>query len=159
MKRFFPAIAIVVMLSLSGCGPKDADIQQKITEKLNANTETSGASVSVADGVATLTGEVTSENGKTEAATIANDVKGVKSVINNITVSQAMSTTPVVVATDDALTTSVKDATKDHPGVNASITDGVITLTGEIDKASLPILMQKLNALQPKKIDNKLTIK
>jgi hypothetical protein len=39
------------------------------------------------------------------------------------------------------------------------VADGVITLTGEISKASLPKLMMSLNALQPRKIDNKLTIK
>lgn len=155
--RILPAIAIALLFTLTGCGPKDGDIQKKITEKLSENTETAGASVSVADGVATLSGEVASENGKNEAATIANDVKGVKSVINNLTVRQEAA--PVVVSTDDALTTSVRDATKDHPGVTATVTDGVITLTGTIDRASLPILMQKLNGLQPKKIDNQLTIK
>ncbi len=157
LKRIFPLAAIFAMLVMAGCGPKDADIQEKITRKLSENTETSGASVSVADRVATLSGEVSTENGKNEAASIANGVKGVKSVINNITVKQESA--PVVIAGDDALSTSVRDATKDHPGVTATVSDGVITLTGDIDRASLPILMQKLNSLQPKKIENKLNIK
>ena len=77
---------------------------------------------------------------------------------NNISVAPAPQA-PVEVTADDPLRTSVNDAIKDHPGVTASINDGVITLTGEIKKADLPTLMQKLNALKPKKIENQLTIK
>jgi hypothetical protein len=35
----------------------------------------------------------------------------------------------------------------------------VITLTGEIKKADLPKLLQKISALKPVKIDNQLTVK
>ena len=41
----------------------------------------------------------------------------------------------------------------------ASVNDGVITLTGEINKADLPKLMQKVNALNPRKVENKLVVK
>jgi hypothetical protein len=54
---------------------------------------------------------------------------------------------------------AVRDATKDYPTVVATVADGVITLTGEISKASLPKLMMTLNSLKPKKIENKLTTK
>ena len=43
--------------------------------------------------------------------------------------------------------------------MKADVKDGVVTLTGEIKKASLPKLMQSLMALKPKKVDNKLTVK
>lgn len=66
---------------------------------------------------------------------------------------------PVEVATDDALKTSVTDATKDYPGVSATVENGEITLTGNISRDQLPKLMQALNALHPRKINNKLTIK
>ncbi|MDB5245866.1 MAG: hypothetical protein JWQ40_260 [Segetibacter sp.] len=66
---------------------------------------------------------------------------------------------PVEIAADDALTTGVKDATKDHPGVNATVNNGEITLTGNIERSKLPDLMQTLNSLKPKKINNQLTIK
>jgi hypothetical protein len=39
------------------------------------------------------------------------------------------------------------------------VSDGVITLTGEIKRAELPGLIQKLNEIKPKKIENKLVIK
>ena len=66
---------------------------------------------------------------------------------------------PVEIATDDALTTGVKDATKDYPGVNAAVNNGEVTLTGEIQRSKLQGLMQTLNSLKPKKINNQLTIK
>ncbi len=65
---------------------------------------------------------------------------------------------PVEVAPDDALTTGVKDATKDYPGVKADVNNGEITLTGEIKRSKLADLMMSLNSLKPKKINNQLTI-
>lgn len=66
---------------------------------------------------------------------------------------------PVEVQTDDALKNGVKDATKDYPKVTASVANGEITLTGEIARDRLSNLMQSLNALHPKKINNNLVIK
>jgi hypothetical protein len=66
---------------------------------------------------------------------------------------------PVEISPDDALRTGVTDATKDYPGVTASVNNGEITLTGEIQRSRLPNLMQSLNSLQPKKINNNLKVK
>ena len=66
---------------------------------------------------------------------------------------------PVVINPDDSLRTSVKDATKDFPGVMAEVSNGEVTLTGEIQRSKLPNLMQSLNTLHPKKINNNLKIK
>ena len=154
-------ILIAVLLSVSvlffSCKPKDSDVQAKVTEKLAASPELSGASASVTDGVATLSGEVKDEAAKTMAETQTKDVKGVKSVVNNLT------TTPVVTAPaispDATLTQGVTDATKDFPGVTGMVNNGEITLTGTIKRADLPKLMQSLQSLNPSKINNQLTIK
>jgi hypothetical protein len=66
---------------------------------------------------------------------------------------------PVEVSADDALKTGVKDATKDHPGVTADVSNGEITLSGEIERSKLQGLMQTLNSLKPKKINNNLKVK
>ena len=66
---------------------------------------------------------------------------------------------PVVITADDPLKASVDNTIKPYPGVNATIQNGVITLTGEIKRADLQQLMAALNSLKPKSIDNKLTIK
>lgn len=71
----------------------------------------------------------------------------------------APSNAPVIITADDSLKTGVRDATKDFPGVKADVENGEITLTGEIQRSQLSNLIQSLNSLKPKKINNKLTIK
>lgn len=147
-------------LAFTGCKPKDADIKASVEEKLKANQETAPAMVMVNDAVVTLSGEVANDNAKAEAETMAKDAKGVKSVVNNLTVTPPVVVAPpVVIDADATLKTAVMDATKDHPTVKAEVMGGVITLNGEIKKADLPKLMMTLNALNPKKVDNKLVIK
>ena len=67
-------------------------------------------------------------------------------------------TAPVQINTDDELTRGVKDATKDFPGVTATVANGEVTLTGTIKRDRLPTLMQSIQALHPKKVNNNLTI-
>jgi len=66
---------------------------------------------------------------------------------------------PVEISADDTLRQGVTDAVKDFPGVNATVNNGEITLTGEIRKNLLPSLMRTLNTLKPKRINNQLTVK
>lgn len=67
-------------------------------------------------------------------------------------------TAPVQIAPDDQLSSGVKDATKDFPGVTATVNNGEVTLTGSIKRDRLPTLMQSIHALNPKKVNNNLTI-
>lgn len=66
---------------------------------------------------------------------------------------------PVQISPDETLQTNLKDATKDYPGVKADVSNGEVTLTGNITRDKLPNLMQSINMLHPKKINNNLTIK
>ncbi len=105
---------LAMTLLMVGCKPKDSDIKSSIEEKLRANTETTSAMVAVEDRVVTLSGELATPNAKMESEKIANSAKGVKSVVNNITVTpppMPPATAPVIVG-DDALKQSVRDATK-----------------------------------------------
>ena len=70
----------------------------------------------------------------------------------------AVSTTPEI-SPDGALETGLKDATKDYPGVTATVKDGEVTLTGTIEKDKVATLLQSVNALNPKKVNNQLTYK
>lgn len=152
-------LSMLLMTSLFfiGCGQKDSDIQASVEEKLKTNTEMAGAmTASVKDGVVTLSGECKDEACKAKCEELAKSAKGVKSVVNNATITAVA---PVQVSTDDALTTGVRDATKDHPTVTASVNAGVVTLTGDIKRDQLQKLIQTLNTLNPVKIENKLTIK
>ncbi len=68
-------------------------------------------------------------------------------------------TAQVQISPDDSLTKMAKDAVKDYPGVTASVNNGEVTLTGNITRDKLPKLMQSVNAMHPKKVNNNLTIK
>lgn len=75
------------------------------------------------------------------------------------TTNTTPNTAPVEISPDESLRKGVTDATKDFPGVNADVTNGVITLTGEIEKDRVSTLIQSLNALNAKQVVNKLTYK
>lgn len=149
--------AIVASIAITGCKPKDADIKAALETSIASVPSLAGTTVDVKEGVATLNGELKDETAKALAETTAKAVKGVKSVSNLITVT--VQAKPVTIAVDDLLSQTLKDAVKDYPTVVASVKDGVVNLTGTVQKSSLPKLLMAISALKPKKIDNKLTIK
>jgi hyperosmotically inducible protein len=147
-------IALLLSVVFTGCKPKDADILKAVEKSIEAETSLNGTTVNVNEGVVSLSGQLKDETAKALAETKAKAEKGVKSVVNNITIAA-----PVTIAVDEVLTKAVKDAVKDYPTVVASINDGIVSLNGEIKKDALPKLMMALSSLKPKKIDNKLTVK
>jgi osmotically-inducible protein OsmY len=151
-------ILMGLLLSISvlaiSCKSNDADIKTDAQKVLPAE-----ARVEVMDGVATLSGEFKDEASKNNAVEALAKVKGVKSVVNNASVMQSTAPEQIDTASDMMLNNGVNDATKDFPTVKAEINGGVITLTGEINKSSLPKLMMAINELKPRKIENRLTIK
>lgn len=66
---------------------------------------------------------------------------------------------PVEIAADDMLSRGVQDATKDYPDVTSTVHNGEVTLTGSIERDDLSSLIQSVQALNPKKVINQLTIK
>jgi hyperosmotically inducible periplasmic protein len=162
MKKQLTILLIFFMpwMLISSCKESDSKIQSAVEATLKDNKDVNGASASVKDGVVTLTGECNDEMSKSAVESSVRKIKGVKDVINNCTIVTPLpAPAPVVIAEDDPLTKGVTDATKDYPSVNATVQDGVITLTGDIKKTDLPKLMMSLHTLKPKKIENKLTIK
>jgi hyperosmotically inducible protein len=153
-----------ITLSVVSCksGPKDADLEKAINEKATAiGADATGLTATVKDGVATITGSFKDDATKSSFDAAVTAIPGVKSVVDNgtITPPPPPPAAPVVMVSDSVLIKGVTDATKDFPGVKAEVKDSVITLTGEIKKASLPKLMQTLQTLKAKKIDNQLTTK
>ncbi|MFA6702924.1 MAG: BON domain-containing protein [Dysgonamonadaceae bacterium] len=142
---------------MTSCGPKDLDIQKTVQTNLSAMPEAVNVAVTVIDGEVTLTGNVTDDATKAIVESSVAGIKNVKSVVNNL---EIVAPTPDFTELDSIITSSLTDALKDHSTVSATVKEGVITLTGDIKKTELPILMQKLSALNPVKIDNtSLTVK
>ncbi len=152
--KLLPMLLLMAGLAFTGCKLKDADIKASIEKSLKENPATAGVMVMVNEGVATLSGEVPDAAAKTALEASVKTMKGVKSVQDNTTVPAPVTVTaPPVITADDPLMSAVKDATKDYPGVNATVAAGVVTVTGEITAAKWKALKMTLDALNPKKVD------
>lgn len=148
------AAGLTIALVVAACGPKDADIKVAAD---SAIAGVPGVMVSVEKGVATITGEFADSAAMASTEASVKAVKGVTSVVNNGTVAPPPA--PVVISADDALKAGVDAILKDFSTLTADVMDGVVTLNGEVQRSDLPKVMQAITALQPKKIDNKATVK
>jgi hyperosmotically inducible protein len=157
LSRVLLLFATVALISsaTTGCKSKvkDADVETAVEAALRANPETAGLTVDVKDGVATVSGEAKDEATKAKATELAREVKGVKSVENNVAIAAAPPPATVEITADDALITAVKDAIKDYPTVTATVKDGVISVSGELKSDSWKKLKMALDGLRPKRVD------
>ncbi|MEO8794616.1 MAG: BON domain-containing protein [Daejeonella sp.] len=160
MKLKFLNKAVIAALILGttvlySCKQDDSKIRTESQAKVT--TIDSDVNVDVADGVVTLTGVVDDEAAKSAVAEAVKDVKGVKSVVNNTTVG----TPDVMVNSDEELKTALDRnfTAKGVQGVNFTVVNGEVTLTGDVDRADLPKVMQAANESNPKKVINNLNIK
>lgn len=138
--KFITILCLAFALFLSACGGKsDADLQKAADTAVKAKAPT--ATVAVKDGVATLTGEVATEQMKTDAGTAAK-VEGVKSVTNNMTVKP---TPPPMTANTDSMMKPAIEAALKAKGFNDVTVDTSTTpasLRGTYPKDKLAEVMQ-----------------
>ncbi len=156
MKVFIVMLSLVVIISCKS-GPSDTQLQTNLVTALGATYP--GIAVSVKDKVVTLTGTCPDDACKTSSEEMAKSVEGVKNVVNEIVVTPPAPINEPEITADDPLKKSVDDLVASYNTVTATVNDGVITLTGELKRSQLTALMQSLNELKPKKVENKLTIK
>lgn len=155
-QRWMTAVLFLGMFTACSNEPKDSKIQGDFEEKAKVNPQLATVRATVNKGVLTLSGQCPDETCRTSAEQAAREVKGVKSIVNNISVTQAA---PVVIADDATLENSVKEVVDDYDDVEATVNNGEITLRGTISRDNLQKLMMELNEMNPKKINNQLTIK
>lgn len=145
-------------ICLFACKPNDSKLQQAVNEKLTA---TPGVSATVQNGVVTLSGEVTDETAKQTAEDAAKNVKGVKSVVNNINVqAPPPPPPPVAINPDDILKKTLDSAfsAAGYTGVTATVSNGEVTLDGTAKRADLRKIMQVAQEAKPKKVKNNLKL-
>ena len=164
MKLTLSKVLLVLAISLItfplvSCKQKnsDADIQAAIVDKAKNNQEMAGVTAAVNNGVVTLSGECKDATCKNSCEQEVKEIKGVKQVINNISLAAAQA--PVEITADEPLNRSVNDVVKDYKGVSAEVNNGVVTLTGDIKRDDLQKLMASIHSLKPKSVENKLTVK
>lgn len=146
----------VAWLGVTSCKSKnrDGEIQTAFTSKSQSDPNLAGVNATVVEGTVTLTGTCATEDCRTKAEAAVKDIDGVKKVLNNIQVAA------VQVTDDGPLRASAEQVVSKYSGVQADVSNGVITLRGTVDdRDKLQQLMMDLNALRPQKIDNQLVIK
>jgi hyperosmotically inducible periplasmic protein len=84
------AVLLASVCLAAGKPVSDGVITDQVMIKLTSDPDVKGGAlkVDVKDGVVTLTGTVTEQKQKDKAGKLAGKVKGVKSVVNNITISK-----------------------------------------------------------------------
>ena len=143
------AFLSALCLALSGCVRSDPQIYAE-ANKVNEGQSTS---IEVKGGVVTISGQFANDSAKAAVEMALKAVKGVTSVVDNATIARP------VLSPDEILKAGVLAVLKDVPTLQVDVTDGVVTLTGEVQKTALPGILQALSALHPKKITNKAIVK
>lgn len=157
IKQTIAGLLLISATCFTSCKPKDAELKSNVSSTVkNDNVD-----VAVKDGVVTLSGEVKTPAAKAKAEAEAREVKGVHSVVNEITITAPPPPAPEVTAGEDdqKLSREVQAVIAPFPDVRATVENGVVTLTGKITRPGLVLLMPKIAGLFPKKIENQLTIK
>ena len=150
IKNVFYALMLVATASMlgTGCKPKDADVQKKVEETLSS-TNIAQLTVNVTEGTVTVGGQAADETARTSWEEAVKGIKGVKSLINNLSVAA-----PVVIEADPVLTEAVGKLLEAYETVESSITEGVINLSGTIKRDNWKELMPKLQELKPKSVNS-----
>ena len=141
------AVTVAATLGFGSCKPKDSDVKAAIETKIAATPEMAGAMVDVKDGVATISGMVKDDACKAMCEKEISGIKGVKSVVNNCSVTPPPpppAPAPAAVTVDAGAQQKVKDGLKDIPAVSVDFVADKAVLTGAVTKAERLKIMQIL---------------
>lgn len=157
-KYFFYLCVLFAGLVFFACAGDNVTIKQKVEATLAAEGYT-GISVSVLNGVVTLTGTVDSEDSKNEVEGIVRNVKFVKSITNNIFVGSG--STLFSAENDEKMKDTISKALTDagYNNITVSVQDGEARITGEATEEDLEKIMQIVNEAGPEKVINEVVKK
>jgi hyperosmotically inducible periplasmic protein len=149
-------LALAVTILFTACKPSDAAITEAVKTKISSVSQ--GLMVDVKEGVVTLSGQVADDATKAAVESALQGIKGVKSVVNNTTVPPPPP--PVQINPDDVLRSTIQSAfdAKGIKGITATVSNGEVTLTGDVKKADLQKVMQVANESKPKKVNQQMKI-
>ena len=150
-KKLSLVLFLCVAVGFTSCKSQE-DKDKKIKEDIE-KILVSGVTVEVDRGVAKIHGTFENEETHMQVLKDARNVPNVKSVIDDAITQAAPTVTP-----DDMLKQKVDAILVSYPLVTASISDGMITLNGSIEREELSGLMKKMNEAQPRKVENLLKI-
>jgi hyperosmotically inducible periplasmic protein len=146
LTKVLMTVAIIATISFVSCKPKDADIKAKIEAAIKADAMMTGTTVEVKDGVATISGVCKDDACKAMCEKTIGAIKGVKSVVNNCTVTPPPASTTVSSLAMD-VQQKIKDGFKDIKGLTSiAFSDKGAILMGEVTKADNLKIKQILGA-------------
>ena len=148
---------LTLLLLVAACKPKDEDLTKAIQTSITAVAK--DINVNTQDGVVTLSGVVDQSEIIQQIVSLAQGTKGVKSVVNNLTVK--VIEPEIVISADDILRTKIQEGFAKYgvQGITATVIDGEVTLTGEIQRTKLIDVMKAVSEALPKKVKNEMVIK
>ena len=152
-------LVLAVTMFFTSCKPSDSAIAEAVKSKVSSVTQ--GLNVDVKEGVVTLTGQVADDATKAAVESALQGIKGVKTVVNNTTLPPPPPPPPPVqINPDDVLRSTIQSAfdTKGFKGITAAVSNGEVTLTGDVKKADLQKVMQVANESKPKKVINQMKV-
>lgn len=161
MKKITTLMTLALLAILVSCAPSDEKITEAVKAALSTNASLSPVMASVKEGIVTLSGEVENDELKALAESALSGVKGVKSVVNNVTVKPKGPTAEELKQmADGALLASVNEAFTKYSvtGITATVVDSVVTLTGDVKRADLQNVMKAAMETAPRKVENKMNI-
>ena len=153
--KYLSILTIAIALFMTACGKSDADLQKAAAAKLAADN-VAGVTVTVKDGVATLTGEVADAAAKSKAEASAK-VEGIKSVVNNLTLKPLATATPA--APDAGLTGKINEALKkaNITGLTVEVVNGKAVVKGTVPAAKYVETVKVINESGVVGWDNQIT--
>lgn len=157
--RLLSVIAIITSINMlnTSCQSKanDADIKTAVETKLKAEAMITNPMVEVKNGVVTITGECMNDSCKNSYTNLIQTVTGVKSVVNNCTISNEampMSNEPVA-AKDEWLTKNLSDLMNEFSTVKIAADSGIVHIAGNLTKDQWAKLKSGIEKLNPKGYD------
>jgi hypothetical protein len=149
---------LAAVVALAACNktpaPTEAQVAAEVQSKINHDSRIGSREIGVQtnDGVVTLNGDVDSEVERTSAASDATTVQGVKTVVNNLVVQQAQTSTsgvqsqannPALAPSKKKLAKSQADLDKDYgPGAVKSGDSGNGAPSTQVTSAPAPAVAQ-----------------
>ena len=143
--KLLMVVTVSATMLFVSCKPKDADIKANVEKALQADPMMTSTMVDVKDGIVTMSGQCKDDACKAMCEKTVMSVKGVKSVVNNCTVTPPPPPPASLTTMLDAATQQkVKDGLKDIKGVTVEFVGDKAVLSGEVSKADRMKIMQML---------------
>jgi osmotically-inducible protein OsmY len=135
-KKINGVLGVVNQIEVSPTWRSDVDIRMSVQRRIlnSAVIDSQSISVSSVNGKVTLSGEVASWSERDEAGLLARGVRGVREVVNDLTMSWDSNRSDNEIK-NDVVAALDRDVYTNGLPITVTVDDGVVTLTGSVGNA------------------------